>query len=417
MKRNLSTLVLTIAALAAAPLAAQSYTVLTLGTLGGSSSGGITINARSWIGGLANMPDDQTAHAALWRGSKAFDLGTLGGPNSAIAWPVKNDKGMYVGISETANVDPNGERFSCASFFGTPLTGHSCLGFRWMGGAMSPLPPFAGGNNSYAAGANDLGDAVGWAENGIHDASCVPPRQVLQFRAAVWGLDGTMRELPPLGTDPTSAAVAINDKRQAVGISGLCDRAVGRFSAQHMVLWDDGVPSEIPNLGGSSWNTPTAINDEGMVVGFSNLPGDTGGIQNFHAFFWTQGGGLVDLNTLPGDVVSIAYAVNSKGQVVGQSIGANGSRAFLWQDGVMIDLNEHTAPGSPYLIYANDINELGEVTGAACATCAGESFAFKALPNASSHAGPHAASRNGAMSNAVRTELRRRFGIELSGLP
>src|SRR5262249_11719288 len=159
-----------------------------------------------------------------------------------------------------------------------------------------------------------------------------------------------------------------------------------------------GVASEIPNLGGSAWNTPTAINLDGVVVGFSDLPGDDGGAANFHAFLWTKTGGLVDLKTLPGDFVSIAYAVNRKGQVVGQSIGAGGSRAFLYQDGVMIDLNEHTAPGSPYLVYANDINELGEIAGGACTTCTGEAFAFKALPNASDSAGAHAAARTGAMS-------------------
>jgi probable HAF family extracellular repeat protein len=420
-RRTTFSCLLALAAMAAPPrVAAQGYTVLTLGDLGGTASGGISIDERSWVGGLSNLPGDQVAHATLWRGEKPFDLGTLGGPNSAIAWPVKNDHGLLVGISELADPDPNGARFSCAGFFGTPLTGRSCRGFRWENGLMTALPPFAGGVNSFGAGANDLGDAVGWAENGVHDATCVAPRQVLQFRAAVWRADGTMTELPPLGGDPTSAATATNDKRQVVGISGLCDRAVGRFSAQHMVLWENGAPSEIPNLGGSAWNTPTAINADGVVVGFSDLPGDTGGAANFHAFLWTKEGGLVDLGTLPGDAVSIAYGVNRKGQVVGQSIGAGGSRAFLWENGVMVDLNDRTAPGAPYLVYANDIDDRGAITGGACTACAGESLAFKALPNSSSVVNAAAstrAARKGAMTRALRTDLRRRFGIELSDVP
>lgn len=34
--------------------------------------------------------------------------GTSGGANSAVSWPVKNDRGEIVGISETADLDPLG---------------------------------------------------------------------------------------------------------------------------------------------------------------------------------------------------------------------------------------------------------------------------------------------------------------------
>jgi uncharacterized membrane protein len=92
---------------------------------------------------------------------------------------------------------------------------------------MTPLPPFAGGYNSYATGANNRGQVVGWAENGVHDSTCNTAFQILQFRAALWEPNGEMRELPPLPGDSTSAATAINDKGQVVGISGACGIAVG----------------------------------------------------------------------------------------------------------------------------------------------------------------------------------------------
>src|SRR5262249_22137212 len=159
-----------------------------------------------------------------------------------------------------------------------------------------------------------------------------------------------------------SAATAINDMDQVVGISGICDNAVGRFSAKHAVLWQSGVPTEIPNLGGVAWNTPTSVNNRGEVVGFSDFPGDDDGTPNFHAFLWTQQGGTIDLGTLSGDVLSEALGINDQGQVVGASIGADGNfRAFLWQNGVMTDLNSLVPTGSPTLLYANDINSSGQI--------------------------------------------------------
>src|SRR5260370_17025219 len=99
--------------------------------------------------------------------------------------------------------------------------------------------------------------------------------------------DVTMKDLPPLPGDSTSAATAINDLGQVVGISGACGIAVGGVSAAHSVLWQNGVPTEIPNLGGHTWNTPAAINNLGTVVGFS-LPAGQDGTRNFEPFLWTQ---------------------------------------------------------------------------------------------------------------------------------
>jgi probable HAF family extracellular repeat protein len=358
------------------------YTVVGLGTLGGTVSGASSINNRSWVSGFSNLPGDTRTHATLWRSGATLDLGTLGGfnndLNSAVIWPVKNDNGLIAGISETAALDPLGERWSCAAFFPT-ATGHTCLGFTWQDGVMTALPTL-GGNNGYASGANNRGQVVGWAENTVHDATCVAP-QVLQFRAVLWGPKDRVQELAPLPGDTTSAATAINDLGQVVGISGICDRAVGRFSAAHAVLWQDGTVADIGNLGGVAWNTPTAINHRGQVVGFSDLPGDESGAPNFHAFLWTSSGGIRDLGTLPGDVLSLAFGINDQGQVVGQSIGAGGSRAFIWQDGVMTDLNTLVPPGSLTLVYANDINASGEIAGGAFDPNTRESPAFLAIPN------------------------------------
>src|SRR6266581_1656900 len=100
-------------------LAAQShYSVVELGELGGTSGSANGINDRGWITGANNLSGDLTSVATLWVNGKTIPLGTLsGGPNSAVAWPVKSNNGMIVGISELPDADPTGESFSCWPFF------------------------------------------------------------------------------------------------------------------------------------------------------------------------------------------------------------------------------------------------------------------------------------------------------------
>ena len=329
-------------------------------TLGGKSNRANSINQRDWLAGFALLPDNLTRHAALWREGQIQDLNTLGGPNSSVVWPGQNHRGTIVGISETAESGTLGEDWSCSAFFSS-VTNHICLGFVWKNGVMAGLPTL-GGENGYAAGVNDRDDVVGWAETPVHDPTCNAP-QVLQFRAVLWDASGTAHELRPLPGDSTSAATAINNRGQVVGISGDCDVAVGEFSARHAVLWNHGEPVDIGNLGGVAWNTPTAINEAGDVVGFSDPPGDDDGSFIAHAFLWTRQGGIQDLGVLPGDEISEALGINARGQIVGISCG-NICRAFIWQNGVMQDLNDLAGPGwTETLVSARDINDDGRITG------------------------------------------------------
>jgi probable HAF family extracellular repeat protein len=409
-----------------AHLCAQvKYRVVKLDTLGGTAGGGNSINNRGWVAGTSNLGSDQFSRATLWiPGGPPVNLGTLGGPNSnsAVAWPNKNTNGVIVGISETAEINPLGERFSCPGFFGTPLTGRSCQGFRWEKGTMTALPTL-GGYNSYATAANNRGQIVGWAENTFHDPTCTHPRQVLQFRAVIWGPNqGEIQELLPFGDDQASSATAINDEGQVVGISGRCDRAVGRFSARHAVLWENGVPQNIGDLGGIAWNTPTAINHQGTIVGFSDFPGDDNGVPNFHAFISVAGGPVQDLKTVGDDPYSLAFGLNEKNQVVGQSLDADfNSRAFIWENGKISDLNSLVPEGSPFLIYANDINERGEITGQACnpdQCAAGVTFAFLAIPNPADTADSSStlhSEQKVQLPKHLREQLRQMWGIEFGG--
>src|SRR5947207_1314621 len=219
------------------PARQQQYQISSLASVGGTASGGNSINDQSWVAGYSRYPD-RNRHATLWRNGALTDLGTLGGPNSSVAWNVKNTAGILVGISQTAAPQLLGESWSSAAFYSTPNNvGYINLGFVWEQNQMRGLPNFPGGNNGFATGANNLGQVVGWAENGVHDPTCCCT-QVLQFRPAMWtlGPPDQIHELPLIHGDTSGAATAINDNGQIVGISGICDQAVGRHTAKHAVL-------------------------------------------------------------------------------------------------------------------------------------------------------------------------------------
>src|SRR5882724_5158373 len=79
--------------------ARQQYQVSNLPSLGGTNSGGNSINNQTWVAGYSRLSGDQTRNATLWRNGVLTPLGTLGGPNSSVTWNVKNIQGVIVGIS------------------------------------------------------------------------------------------------------------------------------------------------------------------------------------------------------------------------------------------------------------------------------------------------------------------------------
>src|SRR5262245_41581878 len=93
------------------PKPKMQYAVSTLPSLGGTSSGGNSINNQSWAAGYSRMTN-RNRHAILWRNTALTDLGTLGGPNSSVTWNVKNTAGIIAGISQTADPQLLGENWS-----------------------------------------------------------------------------------------------------------------------------------------------------------------------------------------------------------------------------------------------------------------------------------------------------------------
>jgi probable HAF family extracellular repeat protein len=358
----------------------RHYVVKDLGTLGGSAGVAEGISDRGWVVGSANFVGDQSGHAFLWRQGVMTDLGTLGGFNSQVQWPIKDNPGRVVGDAETAATDPFNEDF-CGfdADSGVPSTGLICLGFLWENGTMRALPTL-GGHNGRATGINDFGRAVGLAEKSTQDQSCSPP-QVFDVEAVVWGPEpGEIHELPPLPGDASSWAIGINNRGQVIGLSGKCVSPNFNLTGvvpQHGVIWQNGKAINLGSLGGTLRTFPWAINSKGQVVGHSELAGDL----TFYPFLW-QNGALTNLGVLPGDNMGYAFGLNDEGEVVGGSCGPNVCRAFLWQNGVMTDLNALVKPGSTslYLVFGNDINAQGEIAAYAFDQSNGQFHAALAIP-------------------------------------
>ena len=105
---------------------------------------------------------------------------------------------------------------------------------------------------------------------------------------------------------------------------------------------------DLGGLANTKFADVTHINDSGQVVGISAN----------HAFLW-ENGVMIDLGTLGGDF-SLANGINDLGQVVGESNTFGGeTHAFLWDHGTMSDLGTSGETSS-----AHGINNQGEIVGA-----------------------------------------------------
>ena len=373
----LATLCLLVILWTPAQLAAQAahasvhYYVTDLGALsGGNFSQPFGVNIHGTIIGSSNLANNDQ-HATLWSKGQITDLGTLGGSNS-IGFGI-NNSGVTVGEAESSASDPNGEDF-CG--FGTHLI---CQPFVWQNNVMTPLPTLRG-NNGVVNWINRLGIAVGQAENDTADPKCQAP-QVLHFLPVIWRYGKATRLRIEKG-DADGIAFAINDSGQAVGTSGTCTTFnpifLNNLAPVHALFWENGKMVNMGSLGGRTGNEAVFINNLGQAVGVSDLTGDT----TSHAFLWTKVTGMQDLGTYPGDIGSAAISVNDEGVIAGLSVidTKGDSRAVVWHDGVLSDLNTLVQANPPLtLITACAINNSGEIAGLGV-TSTGEIHTYRAVP-------------------------------------
>ena len=199
-----------------------------------------------------------------------------------------------------------------------------------------------GSNGSVGFGINNSGVVVG--NSALQDLT---PRGFIFT-------DGVMQPLGTLGGQG-SEAFAVNNLGQVVG-----DSDIGNY-VTHAFLYDatQGM-RDLGDLGSAypdSW--AQGINDLGQVVGYALNPGNA-----MHGRGFLYDGVMRSVGTLGGDS-SRANAINNHGQIVGTSNDYdNEPHAFVWQDGLMYDLNHLVPPNSGWrLQVANHINECGQIVG------------------------------------------------------
>jgi len=140
--------------------------------------------------------------------------------------------------------------------------------------------------------------------------------------------------------------------------------------AVHPFQWKKGVLTDLGTLPGGLNSVAFWVNDHGLVMGFSEngvIDPVFGAVQQI-AVVWKDGQ-IVSLGTLGGGI-SFGNAMNNRGDVVGISANAipdpfsfigvgTQIRAFLWRDGVMLDLGTLGGPDG----WAASVNERGQVAG------------------------------------------------------
>jgi uncharacterized repeat protein (TIGR01451 family) len=287
------------------------------------------------------------------------DLGTLGGVGSGAAGV--NEAGDVAGTSNTSSGEP--------------------LGFRWRGGLMTSINSFGG----WGSDGHDISDD-GWVVGSAGGR--------LGYREAMWWAGTDPHPMGKLG-DFWSEALAINSDHTIVGRSPSSSRGTTEAFS-----WSEGVMVGLGGLVEGDYSEAWDVNDAGVIVGEAGAPGGF-----VHAFRYADGAmtdlgtpspnfesswarGINAAGTIVGgtrvanssavypfvltdgqwDVVTgdlgYADAVNASGQVVGTYFTPAGESAFLYDGGVLTDLNQLLPAGSGWqLAAAIDINDAGQIVG------------------------------------------------------
>ena len=277
-----------------------------LGTLpGGTEAQASGINTAGQVVGTADT-STRFQHAFLYSSGKMQDLGVLPGDTNSIATNI-NTQGQFTGYSQLETGNPPAE---AAPNYPT----HAFIG---SGTALTGLGALPGDASSFAAAINDQGQIAGTSFT-----SSGPDRAFL-------ATGGTLKDLGTPG-GMYSFAAGINSKGQVVGSTGIyTPTQVPPFATsttQYAFLYSGVALVNLGTLPGDTSSAAQAINDTGQVVGISNSPGTQ------RAFLYSNGT-MTDLNTLlpPGSgwVLYEATGINNAGQICGNGEHNGHPRAFL----------------------------------------------------------------------------------------
>jgi len=332
--------------------------VTNLGALpGGNCSNAIWINAVGQIAGdsengaVDSLTGINEVRAVIWNRGELMDLGTFGGNHSAAQ--AINNWGLATGFALNSTPDPY-------SLFDLPFLGSSngtqTRAFVWQNGRMQDLGTL-GGPDAFGWFVNDWGQIAGisYTNSTANEVTGLPT-----LHPFLWQ-NGRMKDLGTLGgfgslLTGSVFVTGLNNRGEVIGVSPLPgDRVSDPF------FWDGTkLVDMFSDSAGGNVLVANVINDAGEVAGAAAFPN-----QAFDAAVW-KNGVVTDLGFLEGDCGSEAWSINSTGQVGGVSVSCDGNtwRAFLWENGSMVDLNALVSSGPVLqLIYAVGINSRGEIAG------------------------------------------------------
>jgi probable HAF family extracellular repeat protein len=292
--------------------AATMYTVVDLGSLGGTSSVAYRINGTGSVVGWSSDPLNDNHAFSTAPANSLHDL-NLSSASSSYAYDI-NGSGQVVGTSYIGGVahgtvwtgsgatDLGANTFGLSINSSGEVAGGNGHAFVFANGTFQDLGTLAGGNWSSAYGVNDGGMVAGYGmvSNGT-------------FRAFTWTPGSGMTMLGTLG-GKSSYAMAINNQGQIAGHSTAAN------GYEHAFMSTNGTLTDLGTLGGNSY--AYGINDAGVVVGYSGSD----------AFVYCNGS-LYDLNSIvaanSGWQLDQAYGINDAGQIVGTGTYQGQSHAFV----------------------------------------------------------------------------------------
>ncbi len=207
---------------------------------------------------------------------------------------------------------------------------------------------------SEVLGMGESGQALGWSPFS-HQGGIIPS-------ATIWLNEGGLpldlnfckacHQTQAYDLDP-SGVVAVGNRKLPTGSTGIIRGEAWRnLAGQWLPLpFTTSVPA-----------TVYAINNTHTMVGTIGTPKQAALWTETSHHNWAAATLLGDLGR--GSEGSVAYDINNDGKIVGQVKTITGPRAFIYENGVMQDLNDLIEPGTHWKIEAaRAINNSGSIVG------------------------------------------------------
>ncbi len=214
------------------------------------------------------------------------------------------------------------------------------FGFVYQDGQFTTLPIIPESVFSEAQAINDAGDVAGFWIDHLDTGFLF---------ALLWRADQIISLQLPFG--PSSAANDINQSGQITGWMG-----DAFFIDAHAFIWDNGKVTDLGVIPGGFTAEGIAINNQGDVAVEGFTFNDNKEVI-IRSFLWRDGE-WIDIGVLPGCEITRVLDINDAGQLIGQCEGPGIVARFLWEDGVIWDVNELWISEDP------DFNGIGGVRAA-----------------------------------------------------